>query len=130
MFGIGWTEFVIIALVLLVFVGPRNLPPLLRKLGTVMSEFKSASRELRNQIDLESEGLESPRTVIRDFGRELLRDVPDPYEEVRAAEESWRETERELRRDVHDVYDVKEEDQEAPSEPEDKDLSGDGVSRD
>ncbi len=36
MFGIGWSEFVLIALVLLIFVGPKHLPSVLKKAGMVI----------------------------------------------------------------------------------------------
>ena len=86
MFGIGWTEVIIIALVLLIFVGPKNLPPLFHKAGTLMREFKSASRELRNQLDIEVRDLDSPRELVRDIGKDLFKEVSDPYEEIKAEE--------------------------------------------
>ena len=61
MFGIGWTEAIFIVLILLVFVGPKHLPGMMRKLGRIVSELQSASRELRTQIDLETRDRKSTR---------------------------------------------------------------------
>jgi len=47
MFGIGIPELILVALVALVVVGPKNLPSTLRALGRAIREFQRASRELR-----------------------------------------------------------------------------------
>jgi sec-independent protein translocase protein TatB len=105
-FGIGWTEFIVIALVLLIFVGPKNLPPLLRKVGGIMAEFKSASRELRNQLDVEVKALDldQARTAIEDFGKDALEEAARPYEELKKADREIKkgmlEAHEEIRKDV------------------------------
>lgn len=49
MFGIGISELILIAVVALVVVGPKNLPLTLRAVGRAIREFQRASRELREQ---------------------------------------------------------------------------------
>ena len=93
MLGIGWTEFILIAVVLLIIVGPKHLPAMFRKLGKITAEFRAASRELRNQIELEGEEIESPREIMRDLERDVLRTVKQPYAELE-------EQEREIRKDI------------------------------
>ncbi len=106
MFGIGWTEFIVIALVLMIFVGPKNLPPLLRKVGGIMAEFKSASRELRNQLDVEVKALEldQAKAAIKDFGKDVLGEAAKPYEELKRADREIKagiyETHEEIRKDI------------------------------
>lgn len=106
MFGIGWTEFIVIALVLLIFVGPKNLPPLLRKVGGVLAEFKSASRELRNQLDVEVKALEldKAREAVDNFKKDALGEVNRPYEELKKADREFKrgmiEAQDEIRKDV------------------------------
>lgn len=54
MFGpIGFPEMLIIAVVALIFFGPRKLPELGRSLGKSLSEFKRASNELRSTLEEE-----------------------------------------------------------------------------
>jgi sec-independent protein translocase protein TatB len=88
-FGIGSTEFILMALVLLIFVGPKHLPDMLRKFGRIVSELRSASRELRTQIEVEMEDIESPskiaKDMTRDMARELTSEIKDPYDELRRA---------------------------------------------
>ncbi len=95
MFGIGWTEFVVIAFVLLIFVGPKHLPDVLRKAGMIINELKNASRELRHQVTEEVRDLErtvgsvpSPKSYIEELGREFTDTADSPYAELREAEAS------------------------------------------
>ena len=77
-----------VALVILVFVGPKQLPRMLRKLGMIVGELRSASRELRTQIEVEMEGVDTPSKIVadlkRDVSNKIKETVPDPYEEIRA----------------------------------------------
>jgi sec-independent protein translocase protein TatA len=50
MFGMGIGEILIIAVFLLIFIGPKKLPELARGLGKGIREFQSASNELKNQV--------------------------------------------------------------------------------
>ncbi|MDJ0765016.1 MAG: Sec-independent protein translocase protein TatB [Myxococcota bacterium] len=84
MFGIGWTEFILVALVLLIFVGPKHFPAMLRKFGKVVADLRSASRELRSQIELEVEDLESPSDIIKGIGRDIEQNMPSPYDDIRS----------------------------------------------
>ena len=100
MFGIGWSEFILVALVLLIFVGPKHIPGMLRKFGTIINELRMASRDLRNQIEVEVGDLESPSKMVRDIGNDLIKDIPSPYEELEKAE---REIEQETKKIVDSV---------------------------
>ncbi len=92
MFGISFTELLLIALVVLLVVGPRRLPGMLRQIGEWVSKLRRMTSEVREQtgIDdvLRDEGLpgglsELRRMVRGDFG---AMDKPvvvnSPYETV------------------------------------------------
>ena len=51
MFDIGWTELLIIAVVAILVVGPKDLPRLLRSLGKYASKLKQTANEFKSQID-------------------------------------------------------------------------------
>ncbi|EGY24099.1 twin arginine-targeting protein translocase TatB [Desulfovibrio sp. A2] len=57
MFGIGSTELLVIMVVALIVLGPKNLPNIARTLGKAMGEFRRVStdfqRTLNTEIDLE-----------------------------------------------------------------------------
>lgn len=54
MFGIGIPELIIIFIVALIIFGPKKLPELGKALGRGLSEFKKATQEFKDSIDLES----------------------------------------------------------------------------
>jgi sec-independent protein translocase protein TatB len=113
-FGIGWTEFIVIALVLLVIVGPKHLPGLFRKLGRLTAEFRSASRELRNQIEIEAEDIESPVKAVRDLQSDMIKTVSEPYDQVVKEE-------RELRRELQEAVEENMDDQTTARDDKDGD---------
>lgn len=73
MFGLGFGEMVLLGVVLLVVVGPKELPKLLRSLGRGINKLKNMSQDLRDQsgIDdiLDDEGLRDDLQAIRSIAR-------------------------------------------------------------
>ena len=55
---LGMPEMIFIFLLALVLFGPRKLPELGRQLGKALAEFKKASNEFRNQLELEMMNIE------------------------------------------------------------------------
>ncbi len=52
---LGWSELLIIFFIILIVFGPRKLPEVADALGKSIQKFKKASREVQNEIDLNSE---------------------------------------------------------------------------
>ena len=55
MFGIGVPELIIIMVIALIVIGPSKLPDLARALGKGMAEFKKATQEIKEGLDLDEE---------------------------------------------------------------------------
>lgn len=53
MFGIGSTELVVILVIALLVLGPKNLPKAARTVGKVMGEFRRVSTEFQRTINTE-----------------------------------------------------------------------------
>jgi sec-independent protein translocase protein TatB len=53
MFGLGFWEIVVIAVVALLFIGPDRLPKFFRALGRATREFQRASKELRENLSID-----------------------------------------------------------------------------
>jgi len=53
MFGIGSTELLVILVVALIVLGPRNLPKIANTLGRAMGQFQRASRDFQRSINTE-----------------------------------------------------------------------------
>lgn len=54
MFGIGFPELLLIAVIALVVIGPKRLPDLARALGRGFAEFRRASDELKRTFEEET----------------------------------------------------------------------------
>jgi TatA/E family protein of Tat protein translocase len=57
-FGIGGTEFFIIAIFVLLIFGPDKLPEMGRTIGKWTKEFRRAQESMQTQIKAEMDGLE------------------------------------------------------------------------
>lgn len=82
MFDLGWQEFLIISLVLLVVIGPKELPVALnwlfnsiKKIKRMASEFISGLESIGDENDID--GIKKSIKKIKDvnFGTEIKEDV-------------------------------------------------------
>jgi TatA/E family protein of Tat protein translocase len=55
MFGIGMPEMILILAIALIVIGPKKLPELAKSLGRAMREFKKATSEFKESIELNNE---------------------------------------------------------------------------
>ncbi|MBW2460360.1 MAG: twin-arginine translocase TatA/TatE family subunit [Deltaproteobacteria bacterium] len=53
MFGIGFGEMLVIAVVVLIAVGPKKMPTFMKAVGKGLREFRHATRELKNAAGLD-----------------------------------------------------------------------------
>lgn len=81
MFDIGGLELLVIAVVLIVVVGPKDLPKMLRTFGRVSSQMRRMAGDFRRQFDeaLKEAELEELRQTAKD-----VRDL-DPRNDLRKA---------------------------------------------
>ena len=81
MFEIGWTEMLVIAVVMIVVVGPKDLPKMLRTFGKFTSKMTSMAGDFRRQFDdaLKEAELDDVRNSVND-----LRSL-NPKTEIRKA---------------------------------------------
>ncbi|MGB6795824.1 MAG: Sec-independent protein translocase protein TatB, partial [Xanthobacteraceae bacterium] len=101
MFDISWTEFLLIGVVALVFIGPKELPGVMRTLGQYtrkirgmaadfQNQFQEAMREaevadLKKQVDdmahdIKSyDPLKSAREDVENIGKELNKDLDKDF---------------------------------------------------
>jgi sec-independent protein translocase protein TatB len=57
--SIGTSELLLIGVIALIFLGPRKLPEIARKIGKIMAEFRSTTQEFKStwerEVNLEAE---------------------------------------------------------------------------
>ncbi|OQX62202.1 MAG: twin arginine-targeting protein translocase TatB [Desulfococcus sp. 4484_241] len=77
MFGIGMPELILILVVGLVVIGPKKLPELARSLGRAIGEFKKATREFRETLDVEDNIRE-----VREIKDEIKKTASETLKEI------------------------------------------------
>ena len=55
MFGIGMPEMLMILAIALIVIGPKKLPDLAKSLGRAMREFKKATNEFKETIQIDED---------------------------------------------------------------------------
>ena len=67
MFGIGTSEVLIVLVIALLVLGPKEIPKVARALGRAMRELQRAKDELRQTIELEAEDeIENGKKDLKD----------------------------------------------------------------
>jgi sec-independent protein translocase protein TatB len=96
MLDIGWTELLVIAVILIVVVGPKDLPPMLRAFGKMTSNLRKMAGDFRTQFD------QALREADMDDVRQTLSDAQklNPANALREAMNPLREMGNEIRNDL------------------------------
>ena len=96
MLDIGWTELLVIAIVLIVVVGPKDLPPMLRAFGKMTSNLRKMAGDFRTQFD------EALREADMDDVRKTISDAKslNPANSLRDAINPLRQMGQDIRNDL------------------------------
>lgn len=99
MFDIGWSELLVIAIVLIVVVGPKDLPPMIRAFGKTMAGFRKMAGDFRAQFD------EAMKEADMDDVRQTIADVRNlnPTNSLRDAMNPLRQLGNDIRSDLQNA---------------------------
>ena len=70
MFGIGMPEMILILAVALIVIGPKKLPDLAKSLGKAMGEFKKATSELKESMQIDTE-LDDVKSTFQEIEKDI-----------------------------------------------------------
>ncbi|RJQ51269.1 MAG: twin-arginine translocase TatA/TatE family subunit [Desulfobacteraceae bacterium] len=76
MFGIGMPEMLLILAIALIVIGPKKLPDLAKSLGRAFGEFKRATNEMKESLEIDS----SLSNVRKSFDEVSTRITASPEE--------------------------------------------------
>jgi sec-independent protein translocase protein TatB len=101
MFGIDAPELMVIAVIALIFIGPKELPGMLRTLGKWVATARNMAGEFRGHVDdmMRQAELDELKKQVEAGAKDAVLDLQalDPSREIRAAiEEGASEAEKEM----------------------------------
>jgi sec-independent protein translocase protein TatB len=84
MFDIGWSELVVIGIVALIFIGPKELPSLLRTFGQLMTKLRGMASEFQGQFQeaLREAELDELRKQAEKLSSEVTAAASNPIEKA------------------------------------------------
>ena len=88
MLDVGWTEILVIAIVLIIVVGPKDLPQMLRTFGRMMSKMRGMASDFRQQFDeaLREADLEDVKKTIGEAQKlnplNTIREAVNPLRQI------------------------------------------------
>jgi TatA/E family protein of Tat protein translocase len=76
MFGIGMPEMLLILAIALIVIGPKKLPDLAKSLGRALREFKKATSELKESLEIDNE-LQDVKKSFSDISSDIKGSLKD-----------------------------------------------------
>ncbi len=78
MFGVGWTEMLVLGVVALIVIGPKDLPVVMRRLGKALSTIRKMGSEFQRELN-KATGLDQ----VTDIRRSITEPLKQTAAEIR-----------------------------------------------
>ena len=132
MFGIGMPELLLLLAIALIVIGPKKLPDLAKSLGRAMREFKKATNEFKETIQID-EDLSDVKKTFDDFGSDIKNSVSlkkDPAEFKRPGAPESSEDLPDEKKEIKKEYDSTDNVKQAFEELKDNDNASSEAAKD
>ncbi|MBE7731739.1 Sec-independent protein translocase protein TatB [Devosia faecipullorum] len=83
MLGLGWTEIMVIGVVALIFIGPKDLPVVMSKVGKVVGQIQRMGRDFQREIN-KTTGLDEVRSLRNSITNPLKQTADEIRKEFNA----------------------------------------------
>ena len=103
MFSFGWSEIALTIVIIVIVIGPKEIPNLLRQLGSFSKSIKKISREFKSSLnEISEEGdFKSVKDSIKDINN-IKKDL-DPTEDIKKELSSVKDTVSVFENEIKDL---------------------------
>ena len=103
MLSFGWSEIILILVIIIIVVGPKEIPNLLRQLGGFSKSLKKISREFKKSLNdiAEESDLKDVKNSISEIKN--IKNNLDPTKEIKNEIDSIKETTNVFEKEIKDI---------------------------
>ena len=106
MFSFGWSEIALTVIVVIIVVGPKEIPNLLKQIGSFSKSIKKVSREFKKSLnDIANESdLKDVKNSISEIKN--IKDDLDPSKHINKELNSIKETANVFEKEIKDINSI------------------------
>ena len=103
MFSFGWSEIALTAIIVIIVVGPKEIPNLLKQIGSFSKSIKKISREFKKSLNDIAE--ESDLKDVKDQISEIknIKENLDPTQDIKNELSSIKDTANVFEKEIKDI---------------------------
>ena len=103
MFSFGWSEIALTAIIIIIVVGPKEIPNLLKQVGSFSKSIKKISREFKKSLNDIAE-----ENDLKDFKDQIseiknIKEDLDPTQDIKNELSSIKDTANVFEKEIKDI---------------------------
>ena len=110
MFSFGWSEIALTLVIIIIVVGPKEIPNLLKQIGSFTKSIKKISREFKNSLNdiAEQSDLKDVKKSITEV-KEIKNDL-DPTKELKKEFDTIKDTTKIFEKEIKEINTINKDD--------------------